>query len=266
MQEARDSKMDLPWLPGSYFSMLCEELEIWRRNLPANYAFVERHMYTFRVSRHLDIFLMIHAYYHQCCIILYGAFVPEDVGSKLHRSVVQIPPEFIQTCSDRYVSHARDISLLIQKVLKVEPDHLFRDPWLGLCIWDSTSALLASTRWQENRNSYRDDVTELVKLNLRALENTMPVIVLAKKVVCDARSSDWFFIANAFQYGFCCAAARAYGIEISNGLSVEDMERYSLLYSTFYFEILIPLIGHHSSQGHLMQLMGYLGDIRSSPP
>lgn len=182
--------MDLPWLPGSYFSMLREELEIWRRNLPANYAFVERHMYTFRVSRHLDIFLMIHAYYHQCCIILFGAFVPEDVGSKLQRSVTQVPPEFIQTCSDRYVSHARDISFLIQKVLKVEPDHLFRDPWFGLCIWDSTSALLASTRWQENRSSYRDDVTELVKLNLRALENSMPIIVLAKKVVGDARPPD----------------------------------------------------------------------------
>ncbi|KAL7917185.1 hypothetical protein ACQKWADRAFT_307392 [Trichoderma austrokoningii] len=208
MQEARDSKMDLPWLPGSHFSLLCEELEIWRRNLPANYAFVERHMYTFRISRHLDIFLMIHAYYHQCCIILFGAFVPEDVGSKLQRSVVQIPPEFIQTCSDQYVSHARDISFLIQKVLKVEPDHLFRDPWLGLCIWDSTSALLASTRWQENRNSYRNDITELVKLNLRALENSMSIIVLAKKI-----------------HGFCCADARAYGIDISKGLSVEDMER-----------------------------------------
>lgn len=190
MQEAQDSKMDLPWLPGSNFSILCEELETWRRNLPANYAFVERHMYTFRVSRHLDIFLMIHAYYHQCCIILFGAFVPEDVGSKIQRFVTQISPEFIQTCSDRYVSHARDISFLIQKVLKVEPDHLFRDPWLSLCIWDSTCALLASTRWQENRNSYRDDVTELVKLNLRALENSMPIIVLAKKVVGDARPPD----------------------------------------------------------------------------
>ncbi|KAL7780934.1 hypothetical protein V8C43DRAFT_248182 [Trichoderma afarasin] len=208
MQEAQDSKMDLPWLPGSNFSILCEELETWRRNLPANYAFVERHMYTFRVSRHLDIFLMIHAYYHQCCIILFGAFVPEDVGSKIQRFVPQISPEFIQTCSDRYVSHARDISFLIQKVLKVEPDHLFRDPWLSLCIWDSTSALLASTRWQENRNSYRDDVTELVKLNLRALENSMPIIVLAKKV-----------------HGFCCAAARAYGIEVPKGLCGEDVER-----------------------------------------
>ncbi|OPB36105.1 hypothetical protein A0O28_0108790 [Trichoderma guizhouense] len=136
MQEAQDSKMDLPWLPGSNFSILCEELETWRRNLPANYAFVERHMYTFRVSRHLDIFLMIHAYYHQCCIILFGAFVPEDVGSKIQRFVTQISPEFIQTCSDR------------------------------------------------------DDVTELVKLNLRALENSMPIIVLAKKVVGNARPPD----------------------------------------------------------------------------
>ncbi|KAH8900620.1 hypothetical protein GQ53DRAFT_776375 [Thozetella sp. PMI_491] len=203
--------MDLPWLSSSYFSTLCDELEIWRHNLPANYAFIERHMYTFRVSRHLDIFLMIHAYYHQCWVLLSGAFVPEDASSRLQEFISQVPPEFIQKCSDHYVSHARDISLLIQKVLKVEPDHLFRDPWFGLCIWDSTSALLASIPWQENVTLYREDVGELIKLNLRALSNTMSIMPLADKV-----------------HRACCAAVRGYGLEITTDLSDEEMERPTL--------------------------------------
>ncbi|KAH0531155.1 hypothetical protein TsFJ059_000023 [Trichoderma semiorbis] len=97
-QEAQDSKMDLPWLPGSNFSILCEELETWRRNLPANYAFVERHMYTFRVSRHLDIFLMIHAYYHQCYLFRSSSRIICSVirgSSWLRKSMdfVVLPPE-----------------------------------------------------------------------------------------------------------------------------------------------------------------------------
>jgi hypothetical protein len=172
----------LPWLQGSYFRSLCEELDIWRRNLPANYAFIERHMYTFRVSRHLDIFLMIHAYYHQCYCLLFGAFVPENADSLVRRFATQAPPEFLQDCANRSVSHARDITSLIQKVLKVDADHVFRDPWFGLCIWDSTGALLAATQRQTGV-IYKEDIAGMLKLNLKALANTKSKIVLAEKIV-----------------------------------------------------------------------------------
>ena len=168
---------------------MCEELEIWINNLPANYAFVERYMYTFRVSRHLDIFLMIHAYYHQCCIALFGAFVPGKADSRLGGLVAAIPPEFIQDCSDRYVAHARDICFLIKKVLKVDPEHLFRDPWFGPCIWDSTTALLASLQWQDN-SFYREETADLVKVNLQAIKNTMKIMHLAERIVCGSMILD----------------------------------------------------------------------------
>jgi hypothetical protein len=175
--------MDLPWLESSHFSALWNELEIWRSNLPANYAFVERYMYTFRVSRHLDIFLMIHAYYHQCCILLFDAFIPESANCVVARFATPVPPAFIQHCAEQCFSHSRSVALLIQKVFKVEPEHLFRDPWFGLCIWDSTCALLTESRRQHGNIPLEEDIAEHLKLNLRAVTNTKLIMPLAEKIV-----------------------------------------------------------------------------------
>ncbi len=103
---------------------------------------------------------------------------------------MQVPAEFIQDCSDQCISHARDISYLIKKVLKVEPNHVFRDPWFGLCIWDSTSAMLTSSQWQESNAAYTEELTELIKLNLKAIRNTMPVMALAAKIVSSTGMKD----------------------------------------------------------------------------
>jgi hypothetical protein len=183
VRQVQDFEAGLPWLGGSYFQSLCEELDIWRRNLPTNYAFIERHMYTFRVSRHLDIFLMIHAYYHQCYCLLYGAFVPENTFCIINRFATPPPPAFLHDCTNQSFSHARDITALIQRVLKVESEHVFRDPWFGLCIWDSTCALLTVGQRQSAAMSFREDIAGLLKLNLKALTNTKPKILLAEKIV-----------------------------------------------------------------------------------
>lgn len=154
--------------------------------MPTNYAFIERHMYTFRVSRHLDIFLMIHAYYHQCYILLFGAFVPENIFSIIGNFATPAPQEFLQDCAKQSLSHSRDISGLIQRVLKVEADHIFRDPWFGLCIWDSTCSLLIDSQRQSD-GILQEDIAELLKLNLKALANTKSKIPLAEKIVCYLR-------------------------------------------------------------------------------
>jgi hypothetical protein len=64
-------------------------------------------------------------------------------------------------------------------MIKVEPNHLFRDPWLSLSIWDSTLIQVAAY-------ANEVEVTELshyLKLNLRALANTRATFVLADKTV-----------------------------------------------------------------------------------
>lgn len=152
--------------------------------MPTNYAFIERHMYTFRVSRHLDIFLMIHAYYHQCFCLLYGAFVPENAFCIIGKFATPAPPAFLHDCASQSFSHARDITALIQRVLKVESEHVFRDPWFGLCIWDSTCALLTASQRQDAGTPFREDIAGLLQLNLTALTNTRSKILLAEKIVC----------------------------------------------------------------------------------
>ncbi len=151
--------------------------------MPTNYAFVERHMYTFRVSRHLDIFLMIHAWYHQSCNLLFGAWMHEHPESIIRSVTIQAPSAFLQDCTDRCLSHARDITSLIQKILKVESNHLFRDPWFGLCIWDSTIALLSSVQKTSVDATYKENIAELLKLNSKALMLSKDKILLAGKIV-----------------------------------------------------------------------------------
>ena len=144
----------------------CEtDLINWRENLPKNYAFNERHMYMFRVSRHLDIFLMIHAYYHQSCILLFGIFLPDSLEPNLEPVAAQAPSEFLQDCREEFLFHAREISHLIQRILNIEPEHLFRDPWFSLCIWDGTCALLASIPWQETDAETRSQAARLLTTN-----------------------------------------------------------------------------------------------------
>jgi hypothetical protein len=174
---------DLPWKAESSFQTLCDELDVWQGNLPPNYDFIERHMYTFRVSRHLDIFLMIHAWYHECCCLLFGAWMPGHPENIIGNADIQASLTFLQDSTDRCLSHARNITSLIQKILNVESSHLFRDPWFGFCIWDSTVTLLASVQRSDVEIQYKESIAELLKLNLKALALTRDKIALAGKIV-----------------------------------------------------------------------------------
>ena len=230
--------LDLPWLDGSAFATLCEELRVWKSNLPDNYAFVERSMFMFRVSRHLDIFLMIHAYYHQCGTLLFSIFNPDHMPSTGSQTMQQAPPDFLQHCSDEAASHARETTILIQRILKVEPEHLFRDPWFELCIWDSTLALLASIPSRRANATYETIAGESLRRNLHALRNTRGKIPLAKRV-----------------YKYCCAAIHDHGasslaeIEPSESDGIElDRRLYDGKHDTFKqrYPFLTP-IKHHDS-------------------
>ena len=172
-----------PWLERSYFQILCDELQNWRRNLPASFVFEGRHLYTFRSSRHLDIFLMIHAWYHQAACALFGTWMRGVAGDASVTARLEAPEGFLPKCEDRALLHARNITSLIQKVLKVEPDHVFRDAWFGLCVLDSTRIQLAKLQQQNDSNDLKEETAKFLQLNLRALTNTMKKIPLAEKIV-----------------------------------------------------------------------------------
>lgn len=161
-------------------------------------------MYTFRVSRHLDMFLMIHAYYHQCGYELFGAWAPGHAGAFPIDIYLSAPLDFLQKCRENCLKHAQHITILIEKVLNLEPNHIFRDSWFSLCILDSTRIQVAGLQQYPTTNI--QVVVDRLKINLQALKNTKETIVLAEK---------------SFQE--CCLTIRNSGLEVLLHL-VDDVE------------------------------------------
>ncbi|KFY56799.1 hypothetical protein V496_06644 [Pseudogymnoascus sp. VKM F-4515 (FW-2607)] len=180
----REYTREPPWMETSQFYEVVKELEDWRKKLPPNMTFEERHMYTFRTSRHLDMFLMVHVWYHQCGCDLFGSWIQDRGAASADDPNGPALAEFLQKCRDRCLYHAQQISRLLEKTLRVEPDHLFRDPWLSFCILDSVTIQLANGITQEQPTSAesRKEISQLLRFNIKALENTKETIILADKV------------------------------------------------------------------------------------
>lgn len=142
-------------------------------------------MYTFRTSRHLDMFLMVHVWYHQCGCDLFGNWIQDRGAASADDPNGPALVEFLQKCRDRSLYHAQQISRLLEKMLRVEPDHLFRDPWLSFCILDSVTIQLANETIQQQATNAesRKEASQLLKFNIKALANTKGTIILADKVV-----------------------------------------------------------------------------------
>ncbi|KAI9727387.1 MAG: hypothetical protein M1834_008458 [Cirrosporium novae-zelandiae] len=172
---------ELPWQNGSTFQALSQALEEWRCSLGDSYTFEVRHIYNFRSSLQLDMFLMIHIWYHHCYSELYGFYMPGHHRAVVDDHTLSEPSEFIGDCTARSVSHAREISRIIGEVLKVEPDHLFRDVWFGFCVLDSTRVQIAAALKQPTSES-RDELGSLLKLNIQALENTKNTFRVTEKI------------------------------------------------------------------------------------
>jgi hypothetical protein len=185
IRDQREYNMEPPWMETSQFYRVVKELEDWRKKLPPNMTFEERHMYTFRTSRHLDMFLMVHVWYHQCGCDLFGSWIQDRGATSDDDPNAAALAEFFQKCRDRCLYHAQQISRLLEKVLRVEPDHLFRDPWLSFCILDSVTIQLANKTIQQQPTSAEScrEMSQLLKINIKALANTKETIILADKVV-----------------------------------------------------------------------------------
>ncbi len=172
--------------------------------------FEERHIHKFHISHHLDMFLMIHVWYHAYNCELFSAWAPglPKTTAGDTSSIAPLPPVFTQRCAERCLSHARQISCVSEKMIKVEPNHLFRDPWLSLSIYESTLIQVAA-------HASEVDATELSyypKLNLRALANTRTIFVLADKTVRFPFFTSLARKLSTRQYLECCRALQDAGL------------------------------------------------------
>ena len=180
-------------------------------------------MFTFRASCHLDIFLMIHVWYHQSACELYGAWVPDHAGSIPFQETP--PGEFLQRCQEEALKHAQGITQLIQKILKMEPDHLFRDAWFGLCVLDSTRIQIAvlGRHYAQDRNEMEQGVLDNLKIHLQALRNTKESISLAAKIVSLSNPILIWWLTFV-KYEEVCASIRRAGLLEMVGLDMYQGE------------------------------------------
>lgn len=143
-----------------------------------------RQIYSFRSGRQLDMLLMIHVWYHQSFCDLYGQWMPGHPRETSNMTSRDVPQEFVQKCTEITFLHASQIPSLLQRVLSVEPDHIFRDVWLGFCVLDSVRALIAGSKLVFVHSHITDELISLLKINMVALEKVRHIFLLAEKIVC----------------------------------------------------------------------------------
>jgi hypothetical protein len=98
--------------------------------------------------------------------------------------LVNAPDIFRQQCRDSALTHAKGFSHLVKKILKVEPDHLFRDAWFGICLLDSSRIQMAGLESESGQgpDEVREEAVDNMKLHLQALVNTKSLFRWRRKL------------------------------------------------------------------------------------
>lgn len=170
------------------FQQLTGELDEWQKSLPRNYLFEERSIYAFRSGRQVDMFLMIHVWYHQARCELHSIWNQVQTDVMDVDTAGHISNQFVEQCRKECLIHANNITSSIEKVLTVESDHVFRDAWLGFCILDSTRIQLSSTDMMLGDHVF-DEVQLIAQLrvNMRALSNTKEIFPMTERIVSPSK-------------------------------------------------------------------------------
>lgn len=158
--------------------LLSNELDNVQQGLQENMAFEVKQMYSFRAARQLDLLMSVHVWYHHTCCELWGPWCKLDFQAYKDPLLATAPDGFLAACQAKLFFHANQISLMVQKVLEVVPDHDFPDVWLALCISDAARIQILRLEDQLDLVS-KDELIELVKANMRVLYRMRTVHVLA---------------------------------------------------------------------------------------
>ena len=148
---------------------------------------------------------MTHIWYHHSGCELFGVWTPGHVGSLPSQTIA--PDEFVQECREKALRHARSITHLTEKVLNLEPNHLFRDAWFGVCLLDSTRIQLAGLQPVNVLELEEPDKSLIsnLKIHVRALSNTKSTILLAGKIVSNMLDHGCFLSVLT-----CCESSKKF--------------------------------------------------------
>ncbi|KAF1940089.1 hypothetical protein EJ02DRAFT_407277 [Clathrospora elynae] len=130
-----------PWLPGSGFAILIDDIQSWKRSLPSWLDFSADNIYIRRESHQLGALLLIHCMYHHVMCDVHRIALPDLFKNQ---EPFDFPPDrqpFVSHLQDVCFEHAQRMSVLVSHILQHGVKH-FADSILPSFVYNSSRIML----------------------------------------------------------------------------------------------------------------------------
>ena len=126
------------WLTDVY--ELDSQLIVWRSELPGHLLYSKRNLYEQPVFNQQSLFLLVHAFYHQCRTVLHSTLVPQFSGLPLPETV---PVEITCVSARIALKGAQEITSLGADLEALDWDPTRIPAFVGYCMYVSASIQIA---------------------------------------------------------------------------------------------------------------------------
>ncbi|KIV83980.1 hypothetical protein PV11_05960 [Exophiala sideris] len=112
------------------------QLVLWRSGLSDQFSYSKRNLYDQPIPKQQSLFILVHALYHQCRIVLHSSLVPQYSGLQLPET---IPAEVINASARIALRSAQEISNLGADLSALDWDPTRTPGFVGYCMYVSAS-------------------------------------------------------------------------------------------------------------------------------
>jgi hypothetical protein len=131
----------LPWLPGSGFATLIDDIQSWKRSLPSWLDFSADNIYIRRESHQLGGLLLIHCMYHHVMCDVHRIALPDLFKNQEPFVFPSDRNPFVGHLQDVCFEHAQRMSVLVSHILQHGVKH-FADSILPSFVYNSNRIML----------------------------------------------------------------------------------------------------------------------------
>jgi hypothetical protein len=175
-----------PWLPGSGFAILIDDIQSWKRSLPSWLDFSADNIYIRRESHQLGALLLIHCMYHHVMCDVNRIALPDLFK---HQEPFVFPPDqqaFVSHLQDVCFEHAQRMSVLVSHILQHGVKN-FADSILPSFVYNSNRIMLYYIARildvsKPDAGTVISRTVELVQYNNQALRDMALIYPLAESL------------------------------------------------------------------------------------
>ncbi|CAI9629752.1 hypothetical protein GT037_008945 [Alternaria burnsii] len=130
-----------PWLPGSGFAVLIEDIQSWKQSLPSWLDFSADNIYIRRETHQLGALLLIHCMYHHVMCDVHRIALPDLFKNQEPFVFPTDRQAFVSHLQDVCFEHAQRMSVLVSHILQHGVKH-FADSILPSFVYNSSRIML----------------------------------------------------------------------------------------------------------------------------